>query len=117
MLSPGTTIFPSSPPARTPERVSSRRLCLARCAPWQRTQEAFKIGAMSLSNVRSFLSDAAGSLLTSTLLMSQGFSWLGWAVTERPASNTPHAVIKKADFILITADYRKMSRDGKRKFG
>src|SRR5471032_2277411 len=34
---------------------------------WQEVQEAFSIGAMSLSKVRSFLSEAAGTLLMSGL--------------------------------------------------
>jgi hypothetical protein len=48
-LSPGAIIFPSSPPLSAASKLSSRRLALGRCSPWQRKHDAWKIGLMSFS--------------------------------------------------------------------
>ncbi len=102
LLSPGITIFPCAPPFRTPSRVSRRKLRRGRWLPWQRTQEALKRGAISLSNVRSCLSEAGGSLLTSILLMSQLLGGgASWAVAGSPASSSPKALKVMASFVFI----------------
>jgi hypothetical protein len=65
-LSPGLSTGPSLAPFNTPSSESSLSRALGRSPLWQRTQEALKIGAMSLSKVTPVSVAAGGSLLQST---------------------------------------------------
>ena len=65
-LSPTVSTGPCLAPFKTPSRESRRNMARGRSPPWQRTQEALKIGAISLSNVTPVSVAAGGSLLQST---------------------------------------------------
>lgn len=96
-LSPAVRTGPSLDPFKTPSSESRRSWARGRCAPWQRTHVAFKMGAMSLSNVTPVWVDAGGNLLQSTsaaeslavarpaaarMIAVFIWNWFGWSRPE-----------------------------------
>jgi hypothetical protein len=93
-------------PFSTFSSESSRKPAFGRSPLWQRTQEAWKIGLMSLAKVTPFCVDEAGSLL---VLLSA-------AIAETPLAAI-HKINRAVDFFIRLYGsehwpHNKAKRDG-----